>query len=156
MSLYFFDSSALVKRYRPEAGTDEVNRLLTTPDATHYISRLAVVEVQRVFARRVRSGEIQEPQLDRLRDLFYNDVGERLLHVRRFRDFHYHNAVRLVRKYATPQQTPLLRTLDALHLVSALDLHRHQAIDFFVAADKDLCEVAEAEGLRVMNPAPSN
>ena len=154
MSLYFFDSSALVKRYCPETGTDEVNRLFTDPDATHYISRLAVVEVQRVFARRVRSGEIAEPELDSLCDLLYNDIGQRLLKVQRFRDFHYHNAVRLVRKYATPQQTPLLRTLDALHLISALDLHRHAAIDFFISADKDLCEAAEAEGLGVINPAP--
>ena len=154
MSLYFFDSSALVKHYCPETGTGEVNRLFTDPGAKHYISRLAVVEVQRVFARCVRSGEIHESELDRLRDLFYNDIGQRLLQIRRFRDFHYHNAVRLVRKYATPQKTPLLRTLDALHLVSALDLHRHQAVDFFLPSDKDLCEAAEAEGLHVLNPAP--
>ncbi len=150
MSRYFFDSSALVKRYCPEAGTDEVSCLFAASDATHYISRLAVVEVQRALARRVRTGKIREPELDRLRNLFYNDIGQRLLQVRRFRDFHYHNAVRLVRKYAAPQKTPLLGTLDALHLVSALDLHRNNAVDFFVSADKDPCEAAE--GLSVSNP----
>ena len=66
MERYFFDSSTVVKRYGPEAGTAEVNRLLTRPDTTHYISRLAVVEVQRVFARCLRSGEIHEPELDHL------------------------------------------------------------------------------------------
>ncbi len=152
MSRYFFDSSALVKRYCPEAGTDEVNRLFADSDATHYISRLAVVEVQRALARRVRTGEIREPELDHLRNLFYNDIGQRLLQVRRFRDFHYHHAVRLVRKYAAPQKTPLLGTLDALHLVSALDLRSNNAVDVFVSADKNLCEAAEAEGLSVRNP----
>ena len=151
MSRCFFDSSALVKRYCPEPGTDQVNRLLADSDATHYISRLAVVEVQRAFARRVRTGEIREPELDRLRNTFYNDIGQRLLQVRRLRDFHYHHAVRLVRKYASLQKTPLLGTLDALHLVSALDLHRNNALDVFVSADRDLCEAAEAEGLGVRN-----
>ena len=152
MSRYFFDSSALVKRYCPEMGTAQVNRLFADSDATHYISRLAVVEVQRAFARRVRTGEIREPELDRLRNIFYNDIGQRLLQVRRLRDFHYHHAVRLVRKYASLQKTPLLGTLDALHLASALDLHRNNAVDFFVSADKDLCEAAESEGLSISNP----
>jgi predicted nucleic acid-binding protein len=152
MPVYFFDSSAPVKWYRPEAGSDVVERLLTEPSAQHYISRLAVVEVQRVFSRRVREREITEQELDNLRDRLYRDLGQRLFQVRKLRDFHYHNAVRLVRKYAPPQQTPLLRTLDALHLVSALDLHNRQPIDFFVSVAGDLCQVAEAEQLHVLNP----
>jgi predicted nucleic acid-binding protein len=152
MPVYFFDSSALVKRYRLEAGSEVVERLLTDPAAQHYIARLAVVEVQWVFSRRVREREITEQELDSLRDRLYRDLGQRLFQVRKLRDFHYHHAVRLVRKYAPPQQTPLLRTLDALHLVSALDLHSRQPIDFFVSADGDLCQVAEAEQLNVLNP----
>jgi len=152
MPVYFFDSSALIKWYRPEVGSEVVERLLTEPAAQHYISRLAVVEVQRVFSRRVREQEITEQELDSLRDRLYRDLGQRLFQVRKLRDFHYHNAVRLVRKYASPQQTPLLRTLDALHLVSALDLYSRQPIDFFVSADGDLCKVAEAEQLNVLNP----
>jgi predicted nucleic acid-binding protein len=152
MPVYFFDSSALVKRYRPEAGSDVVERLLTEPAAQHCISRLAVIEMQRVFARRVRDWEITERELDSLRDRLYKDLGQRLFQVRKLRDFHYHNAVRLIRKYASLQQIPLLRTLDALHLVSALDLHSRQPIDFFVSADGDLCQVAEAEQLNVLNP----
>ena len=152
MPVYFFDSSALVKRYRLEAGSEVVERLLTGSAAQHYISRLAVVEVQRAFSRRMRAREITEQELDSLRDRLYRDMGQRLFQVRKLRDFHYHNAVRLVRKYAFPQQTPLLRTLDAIHLVSALDLHSRQPIDFFVSADGDLCKVAEAEQLNVLNP----
>ncbi|HXG22348.1 MAG TPA: type II toxin-antitoxin system VapC family toxin [Methylomirabilota bacterium] len=152
MPIYFFDSSALVKRYRSEAGSDVVERLLIEPTARCYISRLAVVEVQRAFSRRVREREITEQELDSLRDRLYGDLGQRLVLVRKLRDFHYHNAVRLVRKYAPPQQIPLLRSLDAIHLVSALDLHARQPIDFFVSADRDLCKVAEAEQLNALNP----
>jgi len=152
MSTYFFDSSALVKRYRSEAGSDVVERLFVDPTARCYISRRAVVEVQRVFSRRVREREITEQELDSLRDRFYRDLGQRLFQVRKLRDFHYYDGVRLVRKYALPQQIPLFRTLDAIHLVSALDLHARQPIDFFVAADKDLCQVAEAEQFNALNP----
>ncbi|MBI3796032.1 MAG: type II toxin-antitoxin system VapC family toxin, partial [Deltaproteobacteria bacterium] len=96
--------------------------------------------------------ESPEHELDSHRDRHDRDVGQDLFQVRKLRDFHYHNAVRLVRKYAPAQQTPLLRTLDAIHLVSALDLHNLQPIDFFVSADGDLCKVAEAEQLNVLNP----
>lgn len=46
MAAYFFDSSALVKRYHPEVGTADVNRLFHEENARHFIARLAVVEVQ--------------------------------------------------------------------------------------------------------------
>jgi hypothetical protein len=51
-----------------------------------------------------------------------------------------------------PQAVPLLRSLDALHLAVALDIREREGLDFFVCADKDLCTVAEAEQLRVLNP----
>lgn len=125
MPVYFFDSSALVKWYRPEAGSDVVERLLTEPAAQHYISRLAVVEVQRVFSRRVRDREITEQELDSLRDRLYRDLGQRLFQVRKLRDFHYHNAVRLVRKYAHHNKphcsAPWMRSTSFRHWISITD-----------------------------------
>jgi hypothetical protein len=45
-----------------------------------------------------------------------------------------------------------LRTLDALQLAVALDLHQKGAIDRLVCADRDLLVVASAEGLHVLDP----
>jgi len=42
--------------------------------------------------------------------------------------------------------------LDALQLSVALDLRHRGMLDYFVCADKDLCEVAKSEGLAVINP----
>jgi len=46
----------------------------------------------------------------------------------------------------------LVRTLDALHLTVAIDIRAREGLDVFVCADKDLCAVAEAEQLSVLNP----
>ncbi len=56
MADYFFDSSALGKYYHVEVGTAEVDRLLKEPGARPFISRLNLVEVQSVFAGKVRKG----------------------------------------------------------------------------------------------------
>lgn len=93
--------------------------------------------------------------MDELRDGFYQDLQRRRFWVRRLREFHYHAAVRLVRRYAQERLRPLPRTLDAVHLVAALDVRAREGLDFFVSADKDLCEIAEAEQLRVLNPESS-
>jgi len=41
MSAYYIDSSALVKRYIEEAGSDVVDRVLDSPDNLLYVSRIA-------------------------------------------------------------------------------------------------------------------
>jgi len=45
-----------------------------------------------------------------------------------------------------------VRTLDALQLSVALQLHQTAPIDHFVCADQRLCEIAAREGLAVVNP----
>ena len=51
--------------------------------------------------------------------------------------------------------TRRVRTLDAVQLAGALDLHGKGLLDVFVAADKLLGEIALIEGLVVENPEDS-
>lgn len=44
MGNYFLDTSALVKRYHIETGTDEVNALLQQEDTWIFISDLSIIE----------------------------------------------------------------------------------------------------------------
>jgi uncharacterized protein len=60
MANYFIDTSALVKYYHAEDGTEEVTRLLEEPDARHYISRLSLVETVSAFAVKCRMRQIDE------------------------------------------------------------------------------------------------
>jgi predicted nucleic acid-binding protein len=155
MPIYFLDSSAVIKLYQSENGSQEVNGIVSASDSLAFISRLTVTEVQRAFARKMREGKMTAADLDSLRNLFFRDLLQRRLLLRRLRDFHYRSAERLVRKYAAPQPHPLLRTLDVIQLATALDLRRQPGLDYFVSADEDLCEVAKAEQLSVINPASS-
>lgn len=60
MGNYFWDTSALVKRYHLEAGTDEVNALLQREDVRVYISDLSIIEIHSALARKVRKGSLAE------------------------------------------------------------------------------------------------
>jgi predicted nucleic acid-binding protein len=82
MPRYFFDSSALVKRYHAESGTDEVRRLLTEPGAECFISRLATVEVLSGFAGKVRAGVFSIASFTKLRSQFLADLRRRVLQPR--------------------------------------------------------------------------
>ena len=149
MASYFFDTSALAKHYRAENGTPEVERLLRKPGSTHYISRLAAVELQSVFALKVRTHEITAQDLQQLQQHIATDFAARRFPVVRMLQRHFQEAERLLRKHA-PRKA--LRTLDSLQLAVALSLSREGKIDYFVCADNRLCQVAEDEGLLVINP----
>jgi hypothetical protein len=65
---------------------------------------------------------------------------------------HYNTAEQLLRTYGPQPGQPRLRTLDALQLAVASDVHQRLGIDKFVAADDDLCAAAQSEHLPVLNP----
>jgi len=60
MPLHFFDTSAISKHYHAETGTAKVDALLDLPNASQIISRLSVVELHSVFAKKVRIGELDQ------------------------------------------------------------------------------------------------
>lgn len=60
MPRYFLDTSALAKLYRSEAGSALVDRIFSEPASQHLISLLTIVEVESVFAVKVRTGEIDQ------------------------------------------------------------------------------------------------
>jgi PIN domain-containing protein len=149
MANYFLDTSALGKNYHIEIGTAEIERLLKEPNARHFISRLTLIEIQSVFAGKVRMGVITESDFQLLRRRFLTDVTKGQLQVIRMTGFHYQEAERLLKKHATSRG---LRTLDALQLSVALDLRRRGTLDHFVCADRNFCIVAALEGLSLINP----
>ena len=149
MADYFLDSSVLGKHYHAEVGTAKVENVLQEPQARHFISRLTVIELQSVFAGKVRTRTITDADLQLLRARFLHDIATRQFQVIRMTDFHYQEAERLIRKHGSMRS---LRTLDALQLAVALDLRRRGALGYFVCADNSLCGVANEEGLSIINP----
>lgn len=146
---YYFDTSALAKLYRLEVGSDVVDRLHSERGSQHLISRLAIVEMESVFASKVRTGEIGRTAALIARRRLEADLGCGRLLVAAVHDEHFRSARQLLFKYGV---TESLRTLDALQLSVALGLKRAGLATVFVAADQKLCRAAALEGFAVTNP----
>jgi predicted nucleic acid-binding protein len=137
--IHYLDTSAFVKRYITEAGSNLVRPLFRARNVA--TSRITYSEIAAVIARLCRARAID--------DVARDDVWARL-----DRDFGRVTVVEirapLVRSVPGLVTARPLRGYDAVHLASALTLRaRSQAVTFW-AADVALAEAARAEGLRTM------
>jgi uncharacterized protein len=135
--------------YHVEVGTERMESLAGAPDARLIVSQLSLIEIQSVFATKVRTGVIGQSSLEQTRGLFFADLAAARFQVVLVTRSYFEGAERLIRSHAVNRA---LRTLDALQLAVALELHRRGVVSELVASDKNLCEVAALEGLPVINP----
>ena len=142
MPNYFLDTSALAKLYHKEAGSEFVDRILREPGSRSLISRLSIVEMESVLAIKVRTGEIDQ------RDVEISSQ-QRILVGPPIRTTHYQTARTLLMSYGAAE---CLRTLDALQLAIALDLRQLGLIAVIVAADQRLCRDASLAHCSAVNP----
>jgi uncharacterized protein len=100
---YFLDTSALAKLYHREPGSEYMDRVVTEPSSRSIISRLSIVEMESVLAIKVRTGEINEEQIEIARRCLRADLSQRRLLVGPpIQARHYHTArILLVRYGAT-------------------------------------------------------
>jgi predicted nucleic acid-binding protein len=144
----FFDTSAFAKHYRAEIGTDKIDAFLAETGSGHFISALGVVELHSVLARMVRSGQITAADFHLARGRFLADIASGIWQVVPVTAAHFHGAQQLLIRHGLGRS---LRTLDAVQLAVTL-LHTIPSLGTFVCADVNLCQVAAAEGLTVVNP----
>ena len=149
MNYLYFDSSALVKRYAKEVGTELVENLCQKEVAI-FISDIALAELGAAFARKLREGEITEDEYTVMLGDFKDDYFYEYFKVSI--SFEVLNlAVSLARKRA-------LRGYDAVQLASAVKVkeavttEEYESRITFIVADKALEEAARAEGFGTINP----
>jgi uncharacterized protein len=147
MAVYFFDTSALIKRHVRETGTAWV-RSLMRPQASHtiYLAGIAAVEVYAAITRRQRGGALSPAQAGAILGHFRRHLSSRYI-VRDLSRPILSDAMTLARKHG-------LRAYDAVQLATALVIdHRHRAQGIgrvtLVSADRELNAAASAEGLSV-------
>lgn len=131
----FFDSSAFVKRYVSEAGTDTV--LEWCDRATEIgLSGIALPEIISAFCRLRREGKITDTQYRQLKSLLLADIEDAAV---------CDLAPAVLGLAVSSLETNALRGMDAIHIGSAVALQA----DVFISADMRQCEAAARAGLRV-------
>lgn len=143
MALLFFDTSALVKRYYEEPGTDVVDAMIEG-DGTVVISSLSVVETVSAFRRKYNRTGISESRVNDLLSAFFEEALTKFVIVPM--------AESVLQLAFTLVLDGDLRTLDGLQLSTALGLDTDDEPLRFVTADAELAAAAEANGLPVSNP----
>jgi hypothetical protein len=145
MPQHFLDSSALLKRYREEIGSQWMFDLPRTSNRL-VVARLAHVEVTSAIIRRRREpGNRPEQVVEALAAL--DREMEEFFEVIELEGTVIASAVDLARRHA-------LRAADAVQLACALLSHPGppESEFYLVSADNELNAAAQSEGLRVENP----
>jgi predicted nucleic acid-binding protein len=138
----YFDTSALIKRFVAERGSDLVHTIMADQE---YVAtaKIAYAEVHAALARRHRDRDPSGGHYSRASQQFENewqgyvrvDLWDEVLLLARD----------LVRRHP-------LRGFDAIHLASAIRLQRELGEEIrFLAADARLLQVAQAERLPALN-----
>jgi predicted nucleic acid-binding protein len=150
VSVYFLDSSALVKRYAAELGTPWVQRLADPTSRNRLIiARITQVEVAGALARREREGFLDSDAVSQALDTLRYDLDTQF-QVVELDPGVAEAATQLVRVHP-------LRAYDAVQLASAQQVHAAFAqntdpLFTFLTADDRLLAVAESVGLPTDNP----
>jgi len=149
--LYYFDSSAVVKRYAPEKGSAWVKSIaVPTSGNTLYVGQIGVVEIAAALSKKVRNNELTEEAYEAASSLFLLDVRNEEYVIGLLTDHTIQSAVDLTKRHP-------LRAYDAVHLAIAIGLNVallavESPLLTFVSSDKTLCEAVGKEGLATDNP----
>lgn len=143
--MIYLDSCALVKLIREEDGSEALREWLDERAGEVVVtSELAQAEVLRVVRRNNHTDQGVLIDADELAAELIEAAAvlAAVAHVLVDRD---------VLERAGALEAPMVRTLDAIHLVSALELK--PAATEFVTYDKRLAAIARATGLTVLSPS---
>ena len=147
---YYFDTSALLKLYIQEDGSDRLRRMLDqSEDNRVFILELTLLEARSALRRRERAREISTPDANRFLTQIDQD-GKSRYFVEQISPQVTAEAHRLIDSHP-------LRALDALQLAGCILLSQtYHSPPIFVCADYDLCDAATAERIPTINPLRAN
>ncbi len=149
MPIWLFDTSAAVKHFHPETGSNVVAQLFAMPTARIIISSLGRVELLSAFAIKVKVGTIPARAFDTLRRQLANEIVAKRIEIVEVRPADFRRARSLITAHGVANG---LRALDAIQLAVALNLKDEGLLDHLVSADQVLNAVARAERISVVDP----
>jgi len=144
MPFYYFDSTALVKRYNPERGTRAVNALLSKRGKIAIVATPTIAEFYAVLASQAKQGELTRDDWYSAVFKFESDCERGLFH---------HIAPTnqtLMRLKDLTIDYPGLRAIQVMHLALAAELKPLRLT--MVSSDKRLLDACRPLGVRPINP----
>jgi len=150
VTIYFFDSSAIVKRYLNEIGTAWVTSIFDPAASSEiYITRISGAEVVAAIIRRGITGSIAASKVTNAISQFRREFVSAFQIVE--------ITPTLIARAMDVAETHALRGYDSVQLASALEMVAlRSALGLtgltFVSADSNLNAAAMAEGLNVDDP----
>ena len=112
MKFYFLDTSALVKRYHSEKGTDKIDQIFSEDDRAIVISNITLTEMVSAINRKKEDKIISKEDQDIALSKFFHDAIKDFL-VIELDGEHIKGSIMLVLKRN-------IRTLDSLQLAVAV------------------------------------
>jgi predicted nucleic acid-binding protein len=150
MPAYFFDSSALVKRFAQEQGSTFVLSLLRPSTKNRlYAARITEVEVCAALARRRKANTINAAQAAKGLRRLRHDLPRRFTQVA--------IAEGVIVEASRLAETFALRGYDAVQLAATIAANNERVLNglsplIVVSADGELNDAARAEGFTVEDP----
>lgn len=153
MPIYYLDTSAIMKRYKSEIGSEVVEELFVGLTDSEFLitSQLTVLEANSVVARHLEGPATIRREYRTMRERFIRDMRDYQVTIIPVQSELVAEAVNTVFNYP-------LRTLDALHFTSAVMLERElrdQDI-YVVSADREIVEACEAYGISTLDPGDAD
>ena len=144
--IWFLDTSALVKRYIRESGSDWLRKEIKSHQVL--IAQITPVELASALGRNLKQGKVSDFVFRQARRRFLLHIKENQYKIEQMTQLVVNQAMRLAYAYR-------LRAYDAVQLATALVSVNVGERDrmFFVTSDGNLETVAIAEGLQALNPS---
>jgi uncharacterized protein len=137
----FFDTSALIKKYIIEDGSDMVEELLNKAD-TVYISAITKIETFSTLKRLLTEKAIDHEDYKILKEEFLQD----------FQYFSINNLNRKIIQIAKEMiEKYQLKSLDSIQMGSVIDIK--SKVDYFIVCDRKLINAGNNESLKIITPS---
>jgi predicted nucleic acid-binding protein len=151
LAFYYLETSALVKLYVREPGTDRLLQLAAISSGNRLaLLSISQVEFRSAIRRRERNGDIASNVVGLVLDRFQQHFETRFLQ-QGLTDAVLDGAIEMIDRYA-------LRTYDAIQLSGYLVLRTTLGgeLTAFVCSDRVLLEAARSEQIPVLDPCALN
>ena len=148
MPVFYLDTSAIVKRYRDEPGTEAIDRLFDVPEADtrFYTSFLTALELTSSILRLVKGGQLSQNLADNMLARFRQDT-QGTVRILPLTDAIVNGAVTVVEQHQ-------LRSADAIHLATASSIFSlaPESESILVSSDMEFLSAAANSGMGVLDP----